>query len=388
MILGPGDRPLQWLANHLPWITISHRAYVTGINKMNYDLFKAHLRMMNRISDDVGAGRLKMKPGEVVDINGAMKAYGKMLGLMSGRGPLGPLKEWSPALNAGLFSVRLQIGRILSPFQMVSPDRYTRKAAIYNFSTAISSMTGIILAGKYMGWWDAELDVRSSDFGKIKIGRKRIDIFGGYQQYLVLYARILTGDLKSTSDGQVMSAYSGTTVARFTESKISPGLSQTVSAWFERDFRGAPIDRTDWKFWLERNTPMSLVDWMEGFEDAGLIGVGISAPLSTGGMGVNVHDLSKQDISLELDYGDYFDLPLESVQRKEVDYVWKTRLTRAEQGRIDEAERRNKKRSDDREKKRLAHLRSILDVDDNSDDFILHGVEIPEWYEFAGGAKK
>ena len=133
---------------------------------------------------------------------------------------------------------------------------------------------------------------------------------------------------------------------------------------------------------------MSLVDWMEGFEDAGLIGVGISAPLSTGGMGVNVHDLSKQDISLELDYGDYFDLPLESVQRKEVDYVWKTRLTRAEQGRIDEAERRNKKRSDDREKKRLAHLRSILDVDDNSDDFILHGVEIPEWYEFAGGAKK
>lgn len=361
LILG-GDRPLQKLADKLPWIRISQRSYVTGMNKMNFDLFKGHVRMLNRINEEVAAGRVVLKPGETFDMQKSIKSYGNMLAEMSGRGPLGPLKELSPVLNAGFFSVRLQIGRLLSPRHLFSSDKFTRQAAWYNFMTAIGAFSGLIIGGREMGLWDVETDIRSSDFMKIKIGRMRIDVWGGFQQYAVLYARLVPviGGVKSTVTGQVTETDPVEAVSRFAATKRSPGAGQVLTLWTGKDFRGSQVDRRDWEFWLNQNLPIAVQDVTEAFKDQGLIGAGIAAPLSILGQGVNVHDLALQDIALEL-YGiDYFDLPLGSSQRKRVDSVWQARLTRSEKDKIAEGKKRTKDRAVEREKERRKILQDTL----------------------------
>ncbi len=378
IILG-GDRPLQRLADKLPWIRISQRAYVTGMNKMNFDLFKGHIRMVNRINEEVAAGRVVLNPlqrlreripglriypqaGETFDMEKSIKAYGDMLAEMSGRGPLGPLKELSPALNAGFFSIRLQIGRLLSPRHLFSSDPITRQAAWYNFMTAIGAFSGLILGGRAMGLWDVETDRRSSDFMKIKIGRMRIDLWGGYQQYAVLYARLLpvVGGLKTTATGEVTEIDPVQAVSRFAASKRAPAVGQVLTAWTGRDFRGSRVDRRDWQMWLEQNLPISIQDVTEAFEDQGLTGAAIAGPLSILGQGVNVHDLQKQDIALEL-YGiDFFDMPLKSPQRAHVIRVWESRLNRSERERIAEDKKRVREGAVRREEERRKILQDIL----------------------------
>jgi len=48
---------------------------------------------------------------------------------------------------------------------------------------------------------DVSLDPRGADFGKIKIGNTRIDMMGGFQQYGVAVARLLSGRPISSAGG-------------------------------------------------------------------------------------------------------------------------------------------------------------------------------------------
>ena len=50
---------------------------------------------------------------------------------------------------------------------------------------------------------DIETDPRSSDFGKIKIGNARWDVWGGFQQWFVLGARLMTGESKAAASGKI-----------------------------------------------------------------------------------------------------------------------------------------------------------------------------------------
>ena len=351
-IIKGGNRPLQKLADRIPWINVSSRAYITGMNSMNWHIYKGYLKTLHRQNEQIAAGLVKLKPLESFSIAKEADSLASMLADMSGRGPVGPLKELTPALNAGFFSLRTNIGRLISPRHLFSQDKWTRGEAWKNFLSGIGAMSAVILGGKQLGLWDVETDHRSSDYMKIILGgRIRIDPWGGYQQYAVLYGRLLplVGGIKSTTTGAISDYDPSLAAARFVRSKASPMLSEAIMLWTGKDFIGRDIDRKDWKFWLKQNAPLSAQTIIDAFTAEGLVGLAL-APLSVVGMGVQVHEESQNSVAHEMYGMDYDDLP--EFQRSVVRWELTNRQTPEQRQKMQEAEAAQKNKTKEREAER------------------------------------
>lgn len=293
-------RPFQWIAEHTPWIRISARAHIIGINSMTWRIFKGYERQLLKKSERIASGAIKLKPGKAFSVEQELDTAAQFLAEMSGRGPLGPLKALSPALNAGFFSLRLNIGRLIAPRHLFSSSPFVRRKAWESFIAAITTFGGFVMAGRAMGLWDVETDRRSADFMKILLndGRTRIDVWGGMQQFAVLYGRLLSvfsegeSQVKSTTTGQVKGVDPIDLGVRAVRSKLSPAAHVVVEAWTQKDFKGSKIDRADWQRWLRQSAPIAGQDIYEAFEAHGLIGVPIGG-LGAFGIGEQVYDLPR-----------------------------------------------------------------------------------------------
>ncbi len=187
---------------------------------------------------------------------------------------------------------------------------------------------------------DVELDPRSSDFGKGRIGRARFDFWGGFQPLARYTAQLLSGEFKSTRTGKTfptdfeglviddprapeniprrekIARGAAPTVKQFLRSKLAPGpASLAVNELTGRTFLGDPLDqpqqrgrppepfrsgfqavgadtaRTEQV--LEQVTPLFMVDLADAVEEFGIPG-GISAALP-GLLGVGVQVFEPQE---------------------------------------------------------------------------------------------
>jgi hypothetical protein len=83
-----------------------------------------------------------------------------------------------------------------------------------------------------------EFDPRSSDFGKIRVGDTRYDIWGGFQQYVTFFARQLAGASKSVKNGNIYNldgkgAFGRTRwdiLLSFARGKASPAVGMGIDA--------------------------------------------------------------------------------------------------------------------------------------------------------------
>jgi hypothetical protein len=126
---------------------------------------------------------------------------------MTGRASLGKYGEQAaPILSKIFFSPRNWASGIKSatPYALYHFGKMTptaRKMAIADFSKFLGFTTSImIMAAAYLNNDDddetqVELDPRSSDFMKIRLGKTRVDPWGGMQQQVVLSARIMADAL-------------------------------------------------------------------------------------------------------------------------------------------------------------------------------------------------
>jgi hypothetical protein len=81
-----------------------------------------------------------------------------------------------------------------------------------------------------------EFDPRSSDFGKIRVGDTRYDIWGGFQQYVTFFARQIAGQSKSVNSGKMYDldgkgAFGRTrwdTFLSFARGKASPAVGMGI----------------------------------------------------------------------------------------------------------------------------------------------------------------
>ncbi len=166
----------------------SNRAYVGYLNKLRVDTFKA---LSSKFAKD-GLATPENLTGLANFINNA-----------TGRGSLGALSRVSQQLNNVFFSPRL----IASRFNMLNPIWYAkmpapvRKEAIKSFAEFVGVGT-TVLALASMAGAKVELDPRSTDFGKIRVGNTRWDIWGGFQQWARLFAQVASGERK-TSTGKM-----------------------------------------------------------------------------------------------------------------------------------------------------------------------------------------
>lgn len=186
------------LAAKIPVIGIgvraSERAMTGFLNSLRASSFDA-------IAKEFMAGGLNPSKNPEV-----FTGLSKFLNTATGRAPLPKVVEGAvPFLNGVFFSPRLLYSRV----QMFNPVWYfnlpqpVRKIAVKSFLKTVG--VGVLiksLAGLHP---DAEIenDPRSSDFWKIKIGNARWDVFGGFQQWFVLGARLLTGESKAAASGKI-----------------------------------------------------------------------------------------------------------------------------------------------------------------------------------------
>lgn len=201
------------LAEKVPGVRASNRAYTAFLNKLRADTFKQMLSDFDVVSNGMGKKNIALAHDIAEFVNTA-----------SGRGSLGKLEPSAKALSTVLFSPRLIASRlglmakggtaVFSPeTYMVSNPSIRREYLKSLFAIAGAAGTFATL-GKMAGA-SIESDPASSDFGKVKFGNTRIDPYGGFQQYIVAAQRLMPHlDLSSMGLGEIGGKMKSTTTDR------------------------------------------------------------------------------------------------------------------------------------------------------------------------------
>jgi hypothetical protein len=226
----------------------SERGYVMYLNKMRADLF-------NRFADQMqNSGKtFENRPDQY-------KEMAKYVNNMTGKGDLGKtLNEAAPLLNQLFFSPKLMFSRLNTLTYMFQPRFWKKlpKEVRQDYFRSVATTVGLgltVLALAKMAGADTEDDPRSPDFGKIKSGNTRWDIWGGHQQYIRLATQMITGQKKSSTSGNITeigtdNPYSGTRGGLgldFLRGKLAPVPSMGVDILSGENTIGEKLS-TDWK---------------------------------------------------------------------------------------------------------------------------------------------
>lgn len=137
------------------------------------------------------------------------KAMAEYINNATGRSDFGEtLNRVAPILNSVFFSPRLIASRVNMLSYWAQPRFWKtlpKEVKVDYFRNWISLLAvgGTLMAVAKAGGADVEDDPRSSDFGKIKSGNTRWDIWGGAQPYVRVISQIATGKRKSTRSGKI-----------------------------------------------------------------------------------------------------------------------------------------------------------------------------------------
>jgi hypothetical protein len=234
------------LAERIPLVgrgvRASGRAHTAFLVKMRADVFDD---IVKRASD------LGLKPEDDPALLGHIAKY---VNAGTGRGELPQVLQGSAdLLNTLMFSPRLMFSRLhlLNPQTYLDPKipalvrREAMKDALKFAAVGSSVLSMAALNGLEVG-----LDPRSADFGKIKMQDTRIDVWGGFQQYVRMAAQLASGQYVSTTKPDVVKelgvGYKPQTrlgiLGRQAESKLAPVASFVVDMLRGQDYRGQPID--------------------------------------------------------------------------------------------------------------------------------------------------
>lgn len=254
---------------------------------------RAHTGFLNKLRADVfedlvlKAERFGLDPRKNMDLT---KKIAKFCNLASGRGSLGSLETSAVALNTFFFSPRLMSSRLtlLNPVYYIKAEPFVRKEALKSLF-ALAGATGTTLGMAKAAGLEVGLDYRSADFLKIKIGNTRIDVLGGFQQYIRATGQIVSGEYVSSTTGKVVTLGEGyrpltryEIALRQIESKEAPIFSFITTLMKGQTFEGE--DPEVLKEVGKRFIPMALSDIYEIAEEnpellpiswLGIFGVGL-----------------------------------------------------------------------------------------------------------------
>ena len=238
-----GQREERFASNwgdSIPLIKQSSRAYTGFANKFRMDVFASMAR-------DIEATGVKLAESPKM-----AREVASLVNAMTGRGDLPKvLSRAAPALNAFFFSPRLMASRIrllTDPAIYITSSAPVRKQAwksLMGFTGyGITVLTLAELAGARIG-----TDPNSSDFGKIIVGNTRIDMWGGFQQYVRMTSQLISGKYVSSVTGKEITLGEGykpltrfDILQRQIESKEAPIFSFITALLKGKNYKGEPLD--------------------------------------------------------------------------------------------------------------------------------------------------
>lgn len=278
----------------------SERAYTMYLNKMRTDLF---MRAADAFASE---GKTPQNRPDLY------KSMAKYINATTGRGELvGGLKTAAPVLNNLFFSPRLIAARLMffNPVYYIKMAPEVRMMVLKDMSKFIGVGLSVLALAK-LGGADVEKDPRSPDFGKIKVGDTRWDVWGGFQQYVRVASQIISGQAKSSQSGDIIPLTEtkkendiGDVVTvkprrtradvalTFLHGKLAPVPGTVWDALAGKDVVGKPFD-PETKI-MDLFTPMVINDVKDAWKDQGfksLFTVGFPSAL-----GVGVQTYAKDD---------------------------------------------------------------------------------------------
>lgn len=218
-------------------------------------------------------------------------SIGKVVGTFTGRGVTPKILEGHlTTLNALMFSPRLMAARLnlLSPVYYAKLDPFARAEAMAGARNLVAAIGTVMFIAKTLGA-EVNFDPRSSNFTKIKIGNTRIDIAGGFSQYVRFVAQEMTREAISSSGNKSHIGWGQTDISdlsnlgKLARSKAAPIPSLAWDETSGKDFIGQPIKQGH-EAWS--NAPFVAQDTRDAFKQSGSKSAIVDAFLSAIGLGV------------------------------------------------------------------------------------------------------
>ena len=262
----------------VPGIRASARAFIGTINEMRFGWYFKGRQMSE------GAGMTAKQQKDLAIIANDL----------TGRGKLPKALKKLQDIGLIFFAPRLTAALIRTPADLITkkgPGRKMLAGALVNF-------LGFTLATLYLldrddkDKIDVEWNPLSSDFLKVRHGKTRVDITGGYQPLLRAIAQVLAGKRKATETGRIYDVERKEIISRFLQSKLSPHAGLAVDLWRGETFRGDKLKLTAGdvgKQVYERAAPLFIQDVIEAAHYQGLTTASMIAPLAFHGIGVQTY---------------------------------------------------------------------------------------------------
>lgn len=222
-------------------------------------LFKAsevaYQGFLLRLRADIADQYIKIATNNGVDLKNPeeAKAIGRLVNSLTGRGSLGPLESAGKVVNTMFFSPKNVKANFdfLTAHTFEKTSGFARRAAAINLIKVIAGTAAIFAVAKALNSDSVELDPRSSDFGKIRIGDTRFDASGGMSSIATLASRLVMMSSKSSVSGKVSDLGSGygqtspiEVLMTFAGNKLSPVASILRDLINRTDYSGNPLTAT------------------------------------------------------------------------------------------------------------------------------------------------
>jgi hypothetical protein len=292
------ERFASRLAQKIPWVKMSERAHVVGLNQLRSNYF-------NKIADQWEGTNKSLQD---------YKDLANYINIITGRGNLGALQKYAPIMNAAFFSPRFVASTIQAPLQVFSKNKNIRKIAAADLVGYLGVGLTLLAVAKMAGH-PAEDDPTSSDFGKIRIGNTRIDVWAGSLPLMRLVSRLIMGKIKTQAgdDIKYTEPFKDRVkeISRFLQMKLSPAAGLAVDVWKGQTAIGEDMtleDATVREQMYNRLTPLFIQDVLDAAKYQGFFESMAIAPLAWHGIGVQSYPVSpgsqakmiKNDVSLEV----------------------------------------------------------------------------------------
>jgi hypothetical protein len=251
----------------------SNRAFTVGGAKFRADLY-------DLLMDQAEAAGKTLTKQEKIDIASVINGG---TGRGNARHLLGVdsqnLERAFPLAAAGFFSPRLIASRIgfLNPVYYASLSGPARRQAAEALISTVTAGSAVLWLASQIPGVDVGLDPRSADFGKIRVGDTRIDIWGGFQQYIVNGYRLAVQETKSSTTGEVREQSRDETLSKFLWGKAAPVPGYAHNLWSGEGPAGQPFHplKEAGKLFVPLNLQSAHGAYTEGGPGAAAAGFGL-----------------------------------------------------------------------------------------------------------------